>query len=151
MSEYKKPGGKAGYDDWMTPVSIIRDLETEFGKLHDPCPVGWDQDLHGNGLYTEWPFNKYSFVNPPFSKLENCVKICHYEWERGCGVLLLIPVRTDTKYFHNYIYWNAHLRFFKGRIKFRHPNTMNAGPAPFPCMLCIFPKIGDYVSQYDVN
>lgn len=151
MPEYKKPGGEAGHDDWMTPISVIRNLEVEFGKLFDPCPAGWNVDHGWNGLYIDWPVNKYSFVNPPFSQIDKWAAKCQYEWERGAGVLLLIPVRTDTKYFHNHIYWNAHLRFFKGRLKFRRPNTPKASRAPFACMLCIFPKIGDYVSEYDVN
>ena len=51
-------------------------------------------------------------------------------------IVLLIPVRTDTKYFHKYIYNKAELIFIKGRLKFTNPNK--SGSAPFPSMLVIF-------------
>jgi len=47
---------------------------------------------------------------------------------------MLIPSRTDTKYFHNYIYGRAEIRFVKGRLKFG--NGKNS--APFPSMLVIW-------------
>lgn len=48
-------------------------------------------------------------------------------------VVMLIPARTDTKYFHEYIYKRHEVRFVKGRLKF------GAGKcgAPFPSMLVI--------------
>lgn len=49
---------------------------------------------------------------------------------------MLIPARTDTTYFHDYIYGKAEIRFIKGRLKFG--NSKN--PAPFPSMVVIFKK-----------
>lgn len=47
---------------------------------------------------------------------------------------MLIPSRTDTRYFHDYIYQRTEIRFVKGRLKFG--DQKNA--APFPSMLVIF-------------
>lgn len=49
---------------------------------------------------------------------------------------MLIPARTDTKYFHDYIYNNprVEIRFIKGRLKFGDSNNS----APFPSMVVIF-------------
>lgn len=47
---------------------------------------------------------------------------------------MLIPSRTDTRYFHNFIYKRAEIRFVKGRLKFGNSNNS----APFPSMLVIF-------------
>lgn len=47
---------------------------------------------------------------------------------------MLIPARTDTKAFHQYIYGKAEIRFVKGRIKFG--DSKNS--APFPSMIVIF-------------
>lgn len=47
---------------------------------------------------------------------------------------MLIPARTDTKAFHEYIYGNAEIRFVRGRLKFG--NAKNT--APFPSMVVIF-------------
>jgi site-specific DNA-methyltransferase (adenine-specific) len=55
---------------------------------------------------------------------------------RGGVVVLLIPSRTDTQYFHSYIYKkeNVEIRFLKGRLKFG--DSKNS--APFPSLLAVF-------------
>ena len=51
---------------------------------------------------------------------------------------MLIPARTDTKYFHEYIYHKAKdIRFVKGRLKFGREQK-ESGSAPFPSMVVIF-------------
>lgn len=52
----------------------------------------------------------------------------------GATVVMLLPARTDTKWFHEYIYGKAEIRFIKGRLKFG--NSKNS--APFPSMVAIF-------------
>lgn len=47
---------------------------------------------------------------------------------------MLIPARTDTKAFHEYIYGKAEIRFVQGRLKFGGSKN----PAPFPSMVVIF-------------
>ena len=57
--------------------------------------------------------------------------------ESGGGVaVMLIPARTDTKRFHEYIYGNAEIRFIKGRLKFGGCENS----APFPSMIVVFGK-----------
>ena len=51
-------------------------------------------------------------------------------------IVMLLPARTDTKWFHNYIYHKAEIRFIKGRLKFG--GCKNA--APFPSMVVIFKR-----------
>ena len=76
------------------------------------------------------------FCNPPYGKeMYKWVEKCHQE---GCKentlVCLLIPARTDTKYFHDFIIHRTEIRFIRGRLKFG--NSKNA--APFPSLLVIF-------------
>ena len=52
--------------------------------------------------------------------------------------MLLIPARTDTTYFHDYIYGKAEIRFLRGRLRFVDNNGNAAAPAPFPSMLVIY-------------
>ena len=53
--------------------------------------------------------------------------------------MMLIPSRTDTSYFHNYIYNKSEIRFLRGRIKFIDPITKKEkDAAPFPSMIVIF-------------
>ena len=47
---------------------------------------------------------------------------------------MLIPARTDTRWFHNFIYNRAEIRFIKGRLRFSG-SSVNA---PFPSMIVIF-------------
>lgn len=47
---------------------------------------------------------------------------------------MLLPARTDTAWFHDYVYGKAEIRFIRGRIKFG--GSKNA--APFPSMVAIF-------------
>ena len=47
---------------------------------------------------------------------------------------MLLPARTDTRWFHDYINKKAEIRFIKGRLKFGGSNNN----APFPSMVVIF-------------
>lgn len=74
------------------------------------------------------------FCNPPYSSIARWVEKAYRETRTdNTIVVLLIPSRTDTKYFHNFIYNRAEIRFIKGRIKFN-----SKGNAPFPSMIVVF-------------
>ena len=78
------------------------------------------------------------FCNPPYGReLTKWVKKCHDEGQNGATVVMLIPARTDTRWFHDYIYNKAEIRFIKGRLKFGNSKSS----APFPSMLIIYKKI----------
>lgn len=49
---------------------------------------------------------------------------------------MLIPARTDTIWFHRFLYKkpNVDIRFLKGRLKF----SGSKNSAPFPSMIVIF-------------
>lgn len=75
------------------------------------------------------------FCNPPYSEISKWVEKAFYETRKdNTLVVLLIPARTDTKYFHNYILHRTEIRFVKGRLKFG--DSKNS--APFPSMVVIF-------------
>lgn len=76
------------------------------------------------------------YCNPPYGReLPKWVKKCHDEaMLNNATVVMLIPSRTDTAWFHNYIYGKAEIRFIKGRLRFG--NSKNS--APFPSMIVIF-------------
>lgn len=56
----------------------------------------------------------------------------------GTKIVLLIPARTDTSYFHDYVYGKAEIRFLRGRLRFEDDNGNRYPPAPFPSMLVIY-------------
>lgn len=75
------------------------------------------------------------FVNPPYGReIKDWVRKSYEESRKpNTKVVMLIPARTDTTYFHDYIYHKAEIRFLKGRLHFN-----DAGPAPFPSMIVVF-------------
>lgn len=76
------------------------------------------------------------FCNPPYGKeIGDWVQKCYEEGHKeNTLVVMLIPARTDTKYFHDYILHRAEVRFVRGRLKF---GGAVAG-APFPSMVVVF-------------
>lgn len=116
--------------DWTTPKAFYDELDKEFNFDFDPCPV----DPQFDGLNIEWGLR--NFVNPPYNKLSEWIQKAYTQNSYGKLVVMLIPARTDTKAFHQYIYKNpkVEIRFLKGRLKFGDGKA----PAPFPSMLVIF-------------
>lgn len=119
---------KSEKQDWETPDSLYQELDKEFHFDFDPCPKNPNFD----GLSIEW--GGVNFVNPPYRTSKEWIKKGFEEWKKGKIVVFLIPARTDTKAFHEYIYPNAEIRFIKGRIKFKGATNS----APFPSMIAIF-------------
>ena len=76
------------------------------------------------------------FCNPPYGRdiakwVEKCFREGHKD---NTIVVLLIPARTDTRYFHDYIINRSEVRFVPGRLKFGDSKQS----APFPSMVVIF-------------
>lgn len=76
------------------------------------------------------------FCNPPYGKeIGKWVQKSLEESRKpNTLVVMLIPARTDTRYFHDFIYGRAEIRFIRGRLKFGNSKTS----APFPSMVVIF-------------
>tara|TARA_R110000787_G_scaffold158123_1_gene272052 strand:+ start:13842 stop:14255 length:414 start_codon:yes stop_codon:yes gene_type:complete len=130
---------KSKSDSWSTPIYIKTDLNKEFHfDDFDPCPLN-DNPLI-NGLDLEWANS--TFVNPPYSRLKTTkkngigwVEKAHIEAGKGKTVVMLIPSRTDTQWFHDIIIKNDYeVRFIRGRLTFGDSKFS----APFPSMVVIF-------------
>lgn len=127
-------------DEWETPKSIYDELDTEFHFTLDPCATVENHKCERfftaeqDGLLQDW--GGYTvFCNPPYSEIGAWVEKSFRESRKDkTTVVLLIPSRTDTKYFHNFIYHRSEIRFVQGRIKFG--DSKNS--APFPSMVVIF-------------
>ncbi len=75
------------------------------------------------------------YVNPPYGReLPKWIKKAYKESFNGATVVMLIPARTDTAYFHEYILHKAEIRFLRGRIKF----SGSENGAPFPSMIVVY-------------
>ena len=123
--------------EWETPIDLFNILDQEFNFTLDPCSNNNNfkckkhYTLKENGLIQDWS-SDIVFMNPPYGRdIYNWVKKAY---NSNTTVVCLLPARTDTKYFHEFIYNKAEIRFIKGRLKFgRSKNS-----APFPSMIVIF-------------
>lgn len=129
-------------DEWATPQEFYDRLNEEFHFTLDPCALPENAKCKRffspaeNGLAQDWG-GEIVYCNPPYGR-------AIYDWVRKCSaeaqkpytiVVALLPARTDTRYFHEFIYQKAReIRFVKGRLKFG--NSKNA--APFPSMVVVF-------------
>ena len=102
------------HDNWATPKEFYDKLNQEFNFDFDPCPLDFKQD----GTLIEW--GKSNFINPPYSRKlkEAFVLKAFEESKKGKVCVMLLPVSTSTKIFHEVILPNAEIRFVKGRINF---------------------------------
>lgn len=126
-------------DNWETPIEIFNELNKEFQFTFDVCADENNKKCDRyftkeiDGLKQSWEGQRV-WCNPPYGReVGKWVKKCS---EEGNVCVMLIPARTDTKWFHEYIYGKAEIRFLKGRLKFG--GCKNA--APFPSMVVVFRK-----------
>lgn len=141
--------------DWQTPLELYKKLDVEFNFDLDPCttkdnPLGtpfyYSLDSFNDGLKLNWFGSVY--INPPYNKeITKWLAKAYHEFttsQRVNSIVFLLPARTDTKWFHKYIYNNASekfyswidVRFLKGRLTF----VGATNPAPFPSMIVIFKR-----------
>lgn len=125
-------------DEWATPQDFFDKLDEEFNFTHDVCASKENKkrwmyyDKQMDGLSKDWN-DKRCWMNPPYGReIGKWVKKAS-QIQNGL-VVCLLPARTDTKWFHDYIYNKAETRFIKGRLKFG--GSKNS--APFPSMVVIF-------------
>jgi hypothetical protein len=104
-------------------------LGAEFHFDYDPCPVKPKID----GLENEW--GKVNFVNPPYGKeIRKWIEKGFEQYLTGKTVVFLLPSRTDTRWWHDYIMKAHEIRFIRGRLKFDDQRN----PAPFPSAIAVF-------------
>lgn len=129
-------------NEWATPDDFFKELDAEFHFNLDPCCTHENAKcerhytIDDDGLTKNWGGQRV-FCNPPYGRqIKDWVKKCYMESRAADTlVVMLIPARTDTSYFHEYIYRKAReIRFIKGRLHF---NGSKAG-APFPSMVVVF-------------
>jgi site-specific DNA-methyltransferase (adenine-specific) len=138
-------------DEWGTPLKIFRPLDNEFNFTLDPCARSDRPLKYGitncdirkgvDGLKYSWKDHKV-FVNPPYSadNIKKWVQKAYSERNNAEIIVMLIPVRTDRKYFHEYILNKAEIRFIKGRPSFYPLEGQNDGTPSFPSMIIIWYK-----------
>lgn len=132
---------KSKSDDWATPPAIFDPLNKEFKFTLDVCATAENTKckrfLGPSMDALALPWRGRCFMNPPFSQVADFCKKAFEESRAGrCLVVGLLAARTDTRYFHDYIYRKTKIRFIKGRVKFMGAKW----PAPFPSIIVIWKR-----------
>lgn len=129
--------------EWETPQELFNELNDEFHFTLDVCATA--ENAKCEHYYTQEqdglarPWKGTVWCNPPYGRsIGSWVRRGLFASAAGHTVVMLLPARTDTRWFHEYIYRKAEIRFIKGRLKFG--GSKNS--APFPSMVVVFrPKL----------
>lgn len=128
-------------DLWATPQEFFDKLDGEFHFDVDVCALPDNAKCaryytpRDDGLTQPW--SGTCWCNPPYGRsvglwVQRAAQAC----AEGSTVVMLLPARTDTRWFHEYLYQrpNVELRFLKGRLKFGDGKNS----APFPSLVAVF-------------
>ena len=129
-------------DDWETPQDLFDRLNAEYGFTLDVCASAGNAKCRlffskeQDGLAQDWRGFR-CWMNPPYGRsIGLWVGKAHRSFQganKGLCVCLL-PSRTDTAWWHDYVMKANTLIFLRGRLKFGgHKNS-----APFPSALVLF-------------
>lgn len=130
-------------DEWATPQALFDKLNQSYKFTLDPCATAQTAKcskyftLEDDGLSKSWA-NENVFINPPYSNVAGWVEKAYKEsLENNATCVLLIPSRTDTKWFHRFCMQADVVQFVKGRVKFEN-GSGKPNSAPFPSMIVVF-------------
>ena len=126
-------------DNWPTPAYVFDKLDEEFhftldvcaDDLNHKCPEYYTKETDG----LKQPWKGTCWMNPPYGRtIGDWVKKAYESARGGVVVVCLLPARTDTKWWRDYVMRASELRFISGRVKFGDAKT----GAPFPSVIAIF-------------
>lgn len=135
-------------DNWATPQWFFDKLNEKHKFTLDVCASKTNNKcdkfftLEDNGLKQSWK-GETCWMNPPYGKeIKYWIEKAYKEALLGTTIVMLLPARTDTKWFHEFIYEPykkddgpiINIEFIKGRLKFG--NSKNS--APFPSMIVTY-------------
>ena len=127
MKSYLQKHNNINYSDhWSTPIEIY-DYYVKHLKYYDPCPLR-ENNFNFNFI------SENIFLNPPYSDISKWIDWAinnHKQTGGQINTIILIPSRTDTRYFHKLLEYGCDLEFIKGRLKFGNAKQ----GAPFPSVL----------------
>lgn len=112
--------------DWETPAASSSNHKC--AKYYTAEDSAFDHEWGGETV----------FCNPPYGKaIAEWVRKCSMEASRkDTTVVMLLPSRTDTRWWHRYILNRAEVRFLPGRLRFE-TDGKPGGPAPFPSAIVV--------------
>jgi site-specific DNA-methyltransferase (adenine-specific) len=141
-------------DNWSTPQGFFDGLNAEFGFDLDAAASAENAKVMPylcadlDALIAHWhDCGSRVWCNPPYSRCAEFVAKAAHEQRHGVTTVMLIPSRTDTRWWHEFI-WDreqhrcrpgVEVRFVKGRLKFGEGKNS----APFPSVVVIFRPLSE--------
>jgi phage N-6-adenine-methyltransferase len=126
-------------DTWATPQWLFDALNAHYQCTLDVCAVPENAKCkhyfspEQDGLKQEW--DGMCWMNPPYGReIVKWVKKAYESSLAGAVVVALLPARTDTAWFWDYVYHKAMIEFIRGRLRFGD----GKGAAPFPSMVAVW-------------
>lgn len=127
-------------DVWETPQELFDRLDAQYHFDVDVCALPENAKCRRfytpaeDGLKQEW--RGICWMNPPYGREIGKRVQKAYESTRanGATVVCLLPSRSDTAWFHDYVLPHARIEFLRGRLKFG--GSKNS--APFPSVIAVF-------------
>jgi site-specific DNA-methyltransferase (adenine-specific) len=132
---------KSNKDNWRTPAELFEELNCKYEFTLDACA---DDSNHLCDRYYSkddscfdhsWKDERV-FMNPPYGRgIKAFVYKAYQERDNADVIVALLPARTDTSWFHDYINGKAEVTFLRGRQKFLDERGRQLFDAPFPSMI----------------
>ena len=123
--------------EWATEQAFFDQVNREFNFTVDVAATAENAKcarfytIDDDGLMADWD-GETVWCNPPYG---DRIKDWMYKAAVSAATtVLLVPARTDVKWFHEIVLGRAEVRFIKGRLRFGGSKDR----APFPTMLVIF-------------
>ena len=135
--------------DWGTPKEFITWIEENFSMKIDLDVCAHSENnkcdayftIEDNAFDQDW-YCVNGWMNPPYNNIVGFLEKCIEEvfvMNNAENMWVLIPARTDTKWFHDLVVpWAEHIYFIKGRIHHKTAGNEKQGSSPFPSMLIHF-------------
>ena len=125
-------------DMWETPQWLFDKYDAQYHFTLDVCATSENTkcavyfDEETNGLMQPW--GGCCWMNPPYGReIGKWVKKAYEESKLGATVVCLLPSRTDTAWWHDYV-MHGQVTFMRGRLKFGESKNS----APFPSAIVVF-------------
>jgi len=115
--------------EYETPDEIFVPLNKEFNFTLDVCATKQNAKCQAfytkedDGLNKDWV--GVCWMNPPFGKvMQKWVAKAFVESRKNATVVMLIPVRSNTNWWHKYV-MQGEIRFIRGEVTFKgHKNGL---------------------------
>ena len=136
--------------EWETPPEIFAEYDRKYHftldvaatKENALCSRYYTKET--DGLSRPWQTDGAVWCNPPYGKdIVKWVRKAYEESRKGQTIVMLVPARTDTRWFHDFILGKAEVRFIRGRLYFK-VNGVKQDRAPFPSIIVIYNGGEDY-------